>query len=68
MSQLTEYIEQQIKYSERMRAEHKKNAECEDENQCVYYQGLCIGLDMGINDMKSILRVANDFERLGLLK
>jgi hypothetical protein len=47
-----------------------KKLEYSSENECDsdFHRGVAIGVKMGIDEMRSVLRVLKDFERLGLLK
>ena len=67
-SALVDFIEIQIKSAETLISENKKLAICDDDNTINYHNGVALGLRIGVDDMKSILRVVNDFERLGLFK
>ena len=68
MSQLADYVTQQIEHAKRMKQHNQSLSISEDQDTANYHNGVCTGLSMGIGDMESILNVVKEFEKIGAVK
>lgn len=67
-NQLVKYIEEQRNCLSKQYEKSKQDFHNDKDDQTEFHRGATVGLKMGLDDIEAILRVAKDFERLGLFK